>query len=144
VSRFSFAHHDILLPKNLNSRGTSFARIDCGGTAMTKGKDITRSSPGSRTGVGASPLQFTPERALAAITFHLIDEGITSSISPESVQRTLNRLRHESFMLTISARTWAVMTNPARLRRLLEETGTEAALLPDDSVILAHRGKPNR
>jgi len=112
---------------------------------MIQGKDVSSSATkSSRASSPSSPLQFTPERALAAITFHLIDEGVTKSISPESVQRTLNRLRHESFMLSISARTWAVMTNPARLRRLLDETGTEAALLPDDSVILAHRGKTSR
>jgi hypothetical protein len=112
---------------------------------MTQGKDITSNAArNSRSNPASSPLQFTPERAVAAITFHLIDEGITKAVSLESVQRTLNRLRHESFLLTISARTWAVMTNPARLRRLLDETGTEAALLPDDSVILAHRRKPNR
>jgi hypothetical protein len=112
---------------------------------MIQGKDVSSSAAkSSRASSPSSPLQFTPERALAAITFHLIDEGVTKSISPESVQRTLNRLRHESFMLTISARTWAVMTNPARLRRLLDETETAAALLPDETVILAHRGKPSR
>ena len=81
---------------------------------------------------------------MAAITFHLIDEGITKSVFHDSRQRTINRLRHESFVLSISARTWATMTNPARLRRLLEETATEAALLPDDTVILTHRGRTGR
>ena len=47
-------------------------------------------------------------------------------------------------MLTISARTWAVMANAARLKRLLDETGTEAALLPDDTVILTQRGTKSR
>ena len=98
----------------------------------------------SLTAGNASPLQFNPERAVAAITFHLIDEGITKSVSHDSRQRTINRLRHESFVLSISARTWATMTNPARLRRLLEETATEAALLPDDTVILTHRGRTGR
>ena len=102
-------------------------------------KLITSVGQSSRMATSASPLHFGPERAVAAITFHLVDEGITRSVSTESVQRTLNRLRHESFGLTISARTWAVMTNSARLRRLLDETGTEAALLPDDTVILTHR-----
>ncbi len=94
----------------------------------------------SRTATSASPLHFGPERAVAAIAFHLVDEGISRSVSAESVQGTLNRLRRKSFGLTISARTWAVMTNSARLRRLLDETGTEAALLPDDTVILRQRG----
>lgn len=99
---------------------------------------------GSRTSANAAGVQFTPERAVAAIAYHLLDEGITRFVSNDSIQRTLNRLRHESFMLTISARTWATMTNPARLRRLLEETATEAALLPDDTVILAHRARTGR
>jgi hypothetical protein len=55
------------------------------------------------------------------------------------MQRTLNRLREQSFLLSISARTWAVMTNGQRLRRLLDETETEAALLPDDTAILIQR-----
>ena len=95
----------------------------------------------SRSATSAAPLHFDPERAVAAITFHLVDEGISRFVSTESVQRTLNRLRHESFGLTISARKWAVMSNSARLRRLLDETGTEAALLPDDTVILTQRGR---
>src|SRR3954471_16221902 len=98
-------------------------------------KLATSAGQSSRTPTSASPLHFDPERAVAAIAFHLVDEGISRFVSTESVQRTLNRLRHESFALTISARTWAAMTNSARLRRLLDETGTEAALLPDDTVI---------
>jgi hypothetical protein len=88
-----------------------------------------------------SPLCFTPERAVAAIAFHLVDEAIAKSVSAESAQRTIKRLRHESFALSISARTWAVMSNVDRLRRLLEETATEAALLPDGTLILAHRAR---
>ena len=107
---------------------------------MTQGKKIAASSGQSVCRTNAS-LDFGPERAVAAIAFHLIDEGISRAVSRDSVQRTLNRLRRESFSLTISARTWAIMTNSARLRRLLEETSTEAALLPDDTVILTHRGR---
>src|SRR3954466_10638561 len=107
---------------------------------MIRDKNITSSiSETSRKPTPATPLVFTPERAVAAITFHLIDEGITSSVSADSMQRTINRLRDGSFALSISARAWAVMSNADRLRRLLEETATEAALLPDDTVILAHR-----
>src|SRR5881394_3414940 len=102
---------------------------------MLQGKKTPTSWGKSKSNANASPLQFSPERAVAGIAFHLIDEGISRLVSEDSVQRTLNRLRHESFSLTISARTWAVMTNSARLRRLLEETSTEAALLPDDTVI---------
>ena len=109
---------------------------------MTQGKNLTGIiSRDRRSQSEASPLQFTPERAVAAITFHLIDEGITKVVSVDSAQRTINRLRHESFTLSIAARTWAAMSNPDRLRRLLEETATEAALLPDDTVILAHRAR---
>ena len=109
---------------------------------MIQGKKLTSiAAKDSRTSEELAHIQFTPERAVAAITFHLIDEGITTSVSPDSAQRTVNRLRHESFALSISGRTWAVMRNPDRLRRLLEETATEAALLPDDTVILAHRAR---
>ena len=109
---------------------------------MIQGKNLTGVfAQGGPSEPQASPLQFTPERAVAAITFHLIDEGITRFVSSESAQRTINRLRHESFALSIAARTWALMSNPDRLRRLLEETATEAALLPDDTVILAHRAR---
>jgi len=107
---------------------------------MIQGKDRTSSLERNTQNVEQpAPLQFTPQRAVAAITFHLIDEGITKSVSAESAQRTINRLLRESFALSISANTWSVMSNPDRLRRLLEETSTEAALLADDTVILAHR-----
>ena len=130
------------MPKNLNPSGTSFARSLRGGMTLIRGKAIFgESAQSSRTSPQAAPVLFTPERAVAAIAFHLIDEGITNVVSPESIQRTLNRLRHESFVLTISARAWASMSNCDRLRRLLDETSTEAALLPDDTVILAHRAR---
>jgi len=107
---------------------------------MIRGKNTATSiTETSRKTTSATPLCFTPERAVAAITFHLIDEGITASVSAESMQRTINRLRHISFALSISASAWAVMSNADRLRRLLEETSTEPALLPDDTVVLAHR-----
>ncbi len=109
---------------------------------MTQGKNITSSlTQSNHKASDGAPRCFTPERAVEAITFHLIDEGITRFVSAESAQRTINRLRHESFTLSISARAWAVMSNADRLRRLLEETATEAALLPDDTVILAHRAR---
>jgi hypothetical protein len=112
---------------------------------MLQDKNVTtKLAQTSRGTQNPSPLHFTPERAVAAIAFHLIDEGITKLVSAESIQRTLNRLHHESFTLTISARTWAVMNNAARLKRLLDETATEAALLPNDTVILAHRARIHR
>jgi hypothetical protein len=158
----SFSFSQSILPKNLNIHGIQFAplspsrqilpalpvrgdRFILGGRAMTQGKNITSSfAQIGRAARSSSPLHFTPERAVAAISFHLIDEGIAQTVSEESVQRTLNRLRHEAFVLSVSARTWAVMTNAARLRRLLDETATEPALLPDDTVILAHRERKNR
>src|SRR6266702_4017180 len=101
---------------------------------MLQGKNVAGSGQSTRINSSASGLQFTPERATAGICFHLIDEGVGRFVSQDSVQRTLNRLRREAFALTVSARTWAVMSNSARLRRLLDETAIEAALLPDDMV----------
>jgi len=107
---------------------------------MLQGKNVAASlGQSSRVAKSRSPLHFDAERAVAGIAYHLIDEGITRLVSQDSMQRTVNRLRRESFALTISAPTWAVMTNSARLRRLLEETGTEAALLPDDTATLVQR-----
>ena len=107
---------------------------------MPQGKNVAVSlGQSSRVAKSGSPLHFDPERALAAIAYHLIDDGITRLVTQDSMQRAVNRLRRESFGLTISARTWAVMTNSARLRRLLDETGTEAALLPDDTATLIQR-----
>jgi len=109
---------------------------------MLQGKNLTnRINQTTRIANDPSPLYFDPHRAVAGIAFHLIDEGITRIVAEESVQRTVNRLRHESFVLAIPARTWAAMSNADRLRRLLDETATEAALLPDDTVILTHRRK---
>ena len=52
----------------------------------------------------SSSIQFTPERIVAAIAYHLIDEGIATSLAPESTKRTLNRLRQQSFSFSISSR----------------------------------------
>jgi hypothetical protein len=102
-----------------------------------QGKTISgEAGKSSRALRSTSPVHFTPELAVTAIEYHLIDECIAKPVSADSIQGAVNRLRHESFILTVSARTWAAMTNSARLRRLLEETASEAALLPDDTVIL--------
>jgi len=105
---------------------------------MLQSKAVSVGSAG-RVGRDAAPVQFDAERAVAGIAFHLIDEGVTRLVQQDSMQRTLIRLRQHSFLLSISARTWAVMSNGQRLRRLLDETGTEAALLPDDTAILVQR-----
>ena len=88
-----------------------------------------------------SAIQFTPERIVAAIAYHLIDEGIAISVAPESTKRTLNRLRQQSFTWTISARMWAAMTNLERLKRLLEESRTEPSVLGGRIASLAHRAR---
>jgi len=79
-------------------------------------------------------LRFTPERIVAGITFHLIDEGIGTSVALESTRRTLSRLRQESFTLTISSRIWASLSNAQRLKRLLEREphGAVASWRRDD------------
>ena len=86
-------------------------------------------------------LRFTPERIVAGITFHLIDEGIGTSVALESTRRTLSRLRQESFTLTISSRIWASLSNAQRLKRLLEESRTEPSLLGGGTIVLAHRSR---
>jgi hypothetical protein len=86
-------------------------------------------------------LQFTPERIVAGITFHLLDEGIGTSVALESTRRTLSRLRQESFTLTISSRIWASLSNAQRLKRLLEESRTEPSLLGGGTIVLAHRSR---
>ncbi len=92
-------------------------------------------------GEGPSSIQFTPERIVAAIAFHLIDEGIAISVAPQSTKRTLNRLRQQSFTWTISSRLWAKMSNLQRLRRLLEESHTDPSFLGGGIASLAHRSR---
>jgi hypothetical protein len=130
------------VPKNLSGGGTGFATSEETSleVAMPQSKNLAASvGLTQRVASAAPPLRFDAERAVAGIAFHLIDEGVSRSVQQDSMRRTLNRLRQQSFLLSISAHTWAAMTNGQRLRRLLDETETEAALLPDDTAILIQR-----
>jgi hypothetical protein len=81
-------------------------------------------------------LCFGPELAIAAIRFHLADEGISEQVVEDSARASVLRLSRSHNHPTISKPVWARMTNPQRLEWLLEQTGTIARLISDDASAL--------
>ncbi|MDB5290996.1 MAG: hypothetical protein JWL69_2237 [Phycisphaerales bacterium] len=81
-------------------------------------------------------LIFGAEQAVQAIEFHLIDENITSGVSPESQARTITRLGRSPNSLSIRRDFWAAMTNTQRLQWLLDESHTTVAFCSDGIAIL--------
>jgi len=91
----------------------------------------------------ASPgISFTAPGAIAAITFHLLDEGIAKGVDPESARRALDRLSRSSAVVAeISRSFWGEMSNPERLAWLLASTETTYDVRRDGLVVLGVRGK---
>ena len=83
-----------------------------------------------------SMLHFEPDLAVQAIAFHLADEGISDEVAAESAKATILRLRTASIRPAVARGVWSHMTNPQRLEWLLEQTGTVARLISDETSVL--------
>ena len=70
-------------------------------------------------------LRLTPDRVLAGIVFHLLDEGLVASVDPQSVERTRGRIRWAGYRFSIGRGAWASMSNRQRLEWLLEQSSTK-------------------
>jgi hypothetical protein len=97
-------------------------------TPTTEGNDQQTVDPGI--------VLFGAEQAVAAIVYHLIDEGAATAVTEESQARTVGRLRLSPRTLSIHRDFWATMTNAQRLQWLLDESRTTAAFCSDGAAIL--------
>ena len=79
---------------------------------------------------------FEPELAVKAIVFHLADEGVSPSVSEESVRATVARLRRSAVRPTIEQWMWSEMSNPQRLDWLMQKTHTLSRLISDEVSVL--------
>ena len=87
-------------------------------------------------------LRFDAARLVDAIVFHMVDEEIATAVVPDTVKRTLDRLRAKSFETSIARHQWAKMTNSHRLQWLLDESETAFLVGDDETVALrTRRGK---
>jgi hypothetical protein len=87
-------------------------------------------------------ISFTAVGAVAAITFHLLDEGIAEGVDNESARRSVARLaRAAAPVVEISRSFWGEMSNPERLAWLLASTETTYDVRRDGLAVLGVRGK---
>jgi hypothetical protein len=78
---------------------------------------------------------FEPDAVARAIVFHMLDEGLATSVTEDSVRRMVMRLRRRGMRPAIRRAAWQVMTNHERLEWLLSETLTVPLMRPDDDVV---------
>jgi hypothetical protein len=87
-------------------------------------------------------ISFSAPTAVAAITFHLIDEGLAMGVDPESARRALARLsRSAAVVAEISRSFWGEMNNSERLAWLLASTETTYDVRRDGLAVLGVRGR---
>ena len=67
-------------------------------------------------------LRFTPQSAVRAMVFHLLDENLAKSIAPDTIDRTVARLTDRRIAPSIARRRWVKMSNLERLRWILQES----------------------
>jgi hypothetical protein len=82
---------------------------------------------------------FDPTEAVRAIVFHLIDEKLARSVAPDSIRRTVDRLKARSFHAYITKLKWNKLTNPQRLDWLLAESLTLTVMAEGDCATLRAR-----
>ena len=81
--------------------------------------------------------RFNPRQITEAIAFHLLDEGTANRVNPDSLGRNITRLTRELGNLAVPKDDWAGMTNPQRLRWLLEESHTSFQVCTNGTALLS-------
>lgn len=87
-------------------------------------------------------LVFEPERIVLAVSYHLIDEAIASSVDPASRDAVTRCLAERSVRIALTRHRWAAMDNGQRLRWLLAQAQIDLTLGADRTASLGTRGSP--
>lgn len=100
---------------------------------------------GSAAGPGGDgdprTLLFESSRIAAGIVFHLLDQDLASAVDPVSSEAARDDFARRHVRLTVGRDRWANMSNPQRLRWLLEESHTGITFRPDRTAILLVCGR---
>jgi hypothetical protein len=84
-------------------------------------RDATAAAAPAKAGIS-----LTARQAVAAITFHLLDEGLAERVCPESARRTERRIEAgDATPIEVSRSLWSEMRNDERLAWLLAMSGTD-------------------
>ncbi|MGH7215451.1 MAG: hypothetical protein ACREIT_11865 [Tepidisphaeraceae bacterium] len=97
-------------------------------TALSGSSAPSAATGSATTGSSATVLCFGPRQLVAAIAYHIIDEGIApDGVTPESYSRALARLNRNGVHRSIARGLWATLTNAERLVWLLSQSATSTA-----------------
>jgi hypothetical protein len=77
-----------------------------------------------------------PRTIVLAISFHLLDEGMTTELDTAALVPIRTRLERRQTRLVIPRHQWHEMTNPERLGWLLFETRIELSLSSEGRAVL--------
>ena len=103
---------------------------------MSKVESVTESQ--AHQGI----LNFDSASVVQGMVYHLLDEKLAKSVSPETIDLTIKRLASTGFTTSISRSLWSGMTNPQRLDWLQRESHTISLVGVGDVVSLhARRSK---
>jgi hypothetical protein len=98
-------------------------------------------SPALREGSEPVGFSFAAPQVIAGITFHLLDEGIATSVCAESAARVVRRMTAAGApRVEISRSLWQEMSNPERLAWLLATSEASYHVAKDGTARLSARG----
>ncbi|HSI33015.1 MAG: hypothetical protein ACAI43_00375 [Phycisphaerae bacterium] len=69
--------------------------------------------------------EFDPQRIVSALTFHVQDEGLASTVCDACVEATLRRFNQSGTRVNIARSRWSGMTHAQRMEWLLASSRTE-------------------
>ena len=95
---------------------------------------VTKSKPAQQQAV----LNLDPERIIAGMVFHLIDERHAVRVCDASIRNTRKRLRHSNLSLVIAREHWEAMGNEDRLQWLLSRSHTQAIYSGRTAILAAN------
>ncbi|HYE20145.1 MAG TPA: hypothetical protein VEA69_16985 [Tepidisphaeraceae bacterium] len=79
--------------------------------------------------------EFDPQRLVSALTFHVQDEGLASTICDTCVQATLRRFNQSGTSVNVAKSRWSGMTNAQRMEWLLASSRTEVYCSADGTAM---------
>ena len=113
---------------------------------LQRGQSMTNPGPeggsGRQINLGTQPVgnqsvfQFDPASIVRGIVFHVLDEGIASEVTGDSVKRTIERLKTRKIHPSIDRTRWSSMTNRQRMDWLLAESKTATSLALGRTAVL--------
>ncbi len=91
---------------------------------------VRSSAPETALRLATTRIDFTPQKVVAGICFHLCDEGLATEVAVDSMRRSELRMTRERLELSILREHWESMEHRERLNWLMTQSHTVMSLAP--------------